>query len=298
MLLNEYLNSEFGEKLYKLSFDIGATCPNRDGYTGVGGCAFCSEGGSGDFALELNPDNIEDIVNKAKEKVKDKFKGDRFIAYIQSHTNTYFNDKVTPDYLKNILYQLAKRDDIAVVSIGTRADCIDREVINILSDINMIKPVWVEIGLQTIHQKTLDNMNCCFNIEDFERSYRLLNNSNIKTIVHMIVGLPGESDDEILETAKYIASIKPFGIKIQLLHVLKNTKLADIYNNVGFRILSLEEYTDLVAEIVKMLPKEVVIHRMTGDGPRNLLIEPKWSTDKKRVLNTLNSKIDVLNRGV
>lgn len=291
MLLNDYLRQEFGEKLYKLSFDPGATCPNRDGSKGVGGCAFCSEGGSGDFALNINDANIEESINSAKLAIKKKFNGDRYIAYFQSHTNTYFKDDYTLDYLRKILLKVAEREDIAVISIATRADCINEEIAGMLAEVNAIKTVWVEIGLQTIHDKTREEMNCCFTLNDFEKTYGILTKYNLKTIIHMIVGLPGESEKEIMETAMYISQIHPFGLKIQLLHVLENTKLADIFFGASFRILSMEEYTDLVVRIVKMMPEDVVIHRMTGDGPGNLLIEPKWSTDKKRVLNMINKKL-------
>lgn len=291
MLLNDYLRQEFGEKLYKLSFDPGATCPNRDGSKGVGGCAFCSEGGSGDFALSINDANIDESINSAKLAVKKKFNGDRYIAYFQSHTNTYFKDDFTLDYLRKILLKVAEREDIAVISIATRADCINEEIAGMLAEVNAIKTVWVEIGLQTIHDKTREEMNCCFTLNDFEKTYGILTKYNLKTIIHMIVGLPGESEEEIMETAMYISQIHPFGLKIQLLHVLENTKLADIFFGASFRILSMEEYTDLVVRIVKMMPEDVVIHRMTGDGPGNLLIEPKWSTDKKRVLNMINKKL-------
>lgn len=291
MLLNDYLRQEFGEKLYKLSFDPGATCPNRDGSKGVGGCAFCSEGGSGDFALNINDANIDESINSAKLAIKKKFNGDRYIAYFQSHTNTYFKDDFTLDYLRKILLKVAEREDIAVISIATRADCINEEIAGMLAEVNAIKTVWVEIGLQTIHDKTREEMNCCFTLNDFEKTYGILTKYNLKTIIHMIVGLPGESEEEIMETAMYISQIHPFGLKIQLLHVLENTKLADIFFGASFRILSMEEYTDLVVRIVKMMPEDVVIHRMTGDGPGNLLIEPKWSTDKKRVLNMINKKL-------
>lgn len=291
MFLNDYLRQEFGEKLYKLSFELGASCPNRDGSKGIGGCYFCSEGGSGDFAVRLNEKTIDEQIDLAKEKVSNKFNGDKYIAYFQSHTNTYFTDKFTREYFEKILDEMVKREEIAVISIATRADCIDESLVRKLASINVIKPVWVEIGLQTIHDKSRVAMNCCFTLEDFEKSFELLEKFGIKTIVHMIAGLPEETDEDILETAEYIAKIKPFGIKIQLLHVLKNTKLADIYNSVHFRIFSMEEYTDLVVKILKMMPEDVIVHRMTGDGPADLLIEPGWSTDKKRVLNMINSKM-------
>lgn len=291
MFLNDYLRSEYGEKVYKLSFDLGATCPNRDGSLSTGGCAFCSEGGSGDFAVSADDENFDEQIEKAKKKVAAKTDCRKFIAYFQSHTNTYLSGKITIEYLEKVFMKAANNPEIVGISIGTRADCINEEIVSLLSKINEIKPVWVEIGLQSVSDKTRDEMNCCFSLSQFEQSFELLKRNNIKTIVHMIVGLPGENEEDWLKTAEYIAKIHPFGIKIQLLHVLKNTKLAEIYRNGQFSVLTMEKYTDICVKIIKMLPEDTVIHRMTGDGPKDILIEPKWSTDKKRVLNTINKKL-------
>lgn len=291
MFLNDYLRSEYSEKVYKLSFDLGASCPNRDGTLSVGGCAFCSEGGSGDFAVSVNDENFDEKFEEAKAIVSKKVVCRKFIAYFQSHTNTYLSGKITIDYLERVFLKAANNPEVVCISIGTRADCIDTKIVDLLCKINKIKPVWVEIGLQTVSDKTRDEMNCAFTLLQFEKSYELLRQNGIKTIVHMIVGLPNETEEDWLNTARYIGNIHPFGIKIQLLHVLKNTKLADIYNNGQFSVLTMEKYTDICVKILQMMPKDVVIHRMTGDGPKNLLIEPKWSTDKKKVLNTINKKL-------
>lgn len=291
MFLNEYLRKEYNEKVYKLSFDAGATCPTRDGKICFGGCAFCSDEGSGDFALKITPDTVDEAIEAARSQVGKKADCRKYIIYFQSHTNTYFDDCFTQDYFGSILEKAVQNPLTAVIDIGTRADCIDEKTIQMLSEINEIKPVWVEIGLQTIHDSTRERLDCGFTLDDFERAYNLLQEARIKTIIHMIVGLPQENEAMILETADYISRKKPFGIKIQLLHVLRNTKLADIYKDERFYTLSPEEYTDMVAKIVKMMPEEVVIHRMTGDGPKDKLIAPMWSTDKKRVLNMINAKL-------
>lgn len=291
MFLNDYLRNKYGEKVYKLSFDLGAGCPNRDGTLGTGGCAFCSEGGSGDYAVLVNDMNFDDKIAEAREKVSKKSDCNKFIAYFQSHTNTYVKGNITSDYLERVFTKAANNPDIVGIAIGTRADCIDEETVEMLLRIKKIKPLWVEIGLQTVSDKIRDEMNCCFKLNSFEKSYRLLKENGIDVVVHMIVGLPGENREDYFKTAEYIASINPFGIKIQLLHVLKNTKLADKYKDERFYILSMEEYTDIVAQIIKKMPENTVIHRITGDGPKDLLIEPKWSTDKKKVLNTINKKL-------
>lgn len=291
MLLNEYLRKEYGEKVYKLSFDLGATCPNRDGKLSTGGCAFCSEGGSGDFAVSVNDGNFDEMMEVAKERVSKKSDCRKFIAYFQSHTNTYVTEKITLQYLESVFMKAANNSEIVGISIGTRADCIDEKIVDMLIRVNCIKPVWVEIGLQTVSDDTRNRMNCAFSLKQFEKSYELLKKNGIKTIVHMIVGLPGEKEEDFFKTGEYIAKIHPFGVKIQLLHVLKNTKLEEIYKDGQISVLSMEKYTDICVKIIKMMPDDVVIHRMTGDGPKDLLIEPKWSTDKKKVLNTIKKKL-------
>ena len=291
MLLNDYLREEFGEKVYKISFDIGAGCPNRDGRYSFGGCAFCSEKASGDFAEILTENNFDEGVERAIGRIRSKTDCNKFIAYFQSHTNTYFTKDFTRESFENLCKRFADRNDIVAISIGTRADSVDDETILFLQNLNQIKPVWVEIGLQTIHDETRERMNCCFTLADFDNTFRKLKDAGLKTFVHIILGLPGESISMMDETADYLSKLKPFGIKIQMLHILKGTILSRTFDEEKFHILSMEEYTDEVVKIIGKMPPDTVIHRMTGDGDRELLTAPDWSKDKKRVLNMINRKL-------
>ncbi|WP_029066864.1 TIGR01212 family radical SAM protein [Lachnobacterium bovis] len=291
--LSQSLKKIFNTKVYKISLTSGCTCPNRDGKISYGGCTFCSEGGSGDFAAPFVP--IDEQIKIAKERVNNKFSSKiapedrKYIAYFQSFTNTYGD----VDFLSRIYMETIKKDEIVALSLGTRPDCINDKVLEMLKNLNKIKPVWVELGLQTIHETTAQKINRGYKLEVFEEAYRKLKEIGITVIVHVILGLPGESEDDILQTVSYLANISPKldGIKLQLLHVLKNTKLAREYEENPFKIFTLDEYVDLVIKCLKILPEDIVIHRITGDGPKKLLIAPLWSADKKRVLNTLNNAI-------
>ena len=291
--VNEYLQNRFGEKIYKLSLNAGMTCPNRDGSLGSGGCFFCSEGGSGDFAcgpvlsLSCSAKDIVSQIEEAKKLVKKKTKGSRYIAYFQAFTNTY----APVDYLKEVFFAAINHPDIAILSIATRCDCLDKNVISLLKELNSIKPVWVEMGMQSCHDETLKAMNCCYTFEQFSLSTYLLSENGIDVIAHVILGLPGESRQMMLESVLAACSLPISGIKLQLLHILKNTKLARMYEEEPFHIMSMEEYCDLIVECIDMIPENIIVHRLTGDGPRKLLIAPMWSTDKKKVLNTLNKLI-------
>lgn len=285
--LNTYLKNTYGEKLYKLSLDIGLSCPNRDGTLGNDGCAFCSEGGSGDFAVKCNADNIHEMIDKAKEKVASKTKSDRYIAYFQAFSNTYG----PIEYLRKIYFATANRSDIAIISIATRCDCINDDVLELLIELNKIKPVWLEMGMQTSYNNTLEQMNCGYTFEAFRDTTERLSNLGIEVIAHLIIGLPGESEDMILTSVSRACSLPIKGIKLSMLHVLKNTKLAQIYEKQPFAVYTLEEYCVLIAHCLEIIPKDIVVHRITGDGPKNLLIEPRWSGDKKKVLNTLSKYI-------
>lgn len=276
--LNEYLKEQYGHKIYKLALNSGMTCPNRDGLIDFRGCIFCSAGGSGDFATGLCD------FDKAKEIIKDKYSGNDFIAYFQSFTNTY----APVSYLEQLYMPIIKRDDVRILSIATRPDCLSDECIELLDKLNKIKPVWIELGLQTIHERTARYIRRGYSLDVFENAVSRLNKIGIRPIVHMIIGLPGESHDEILQTAAYLSHMNISGIKLQLLHVLKNTDLATDYNNGCFKVLELDEYISIVADILQILPADMIIHRMTGDGPKNLLIAPLWSANKKNVLNSLN----------
>lgn len=285
--VSDYLKTKYGCKVYKLSLQTGCTCPNRDGTKGTGGCIFCSEGGSGDFASPYV--SIDEQIELAKKRVDAKFPSGserKYIAYFQSFTNTYGDVAA----LETLYREALSGDEIVGISIGTRPDCLPDEIIDMLCRLNDIKPVWVELGLQTASDETAQLINRCYRLDEFEDGYRRLKERGIYTVIHMIVGLPGESEDDILNTARYIGSLDPLpdGIKIQLLHVLRGTALAKMYENEPFHILTLDEYCNLVKKILDILPEDIVIHRLTGDGPKSLLIEPKWSGDKKRVMNSLS----------
>ncbi len=292
--VSEYLRTTYGCKVYKLSLQSGCTCPNRDGTKGTGGCIFCSEGGSGDFAAPFT--DIETQIATAKKLVESKFpknqKERRYIAYFQSFTNTYGD----AERLYSLYEKTLADPEVVGISIGTRPDCIPRDILEMLTRLNEIKPVWVELGLQTSSDEVADYIHRGYHLAEFEETYKRLRSRGLTVILHMIVGLPGENREQILDTARYIASLTPAvnGVKIQLLHVLKGTQLADIYEKEPFHILSLEEYVDLVEDILEILPEETIIHRITGDGPKRLLIEPQWSADKKNVLNTLNRRLQKL----
>lgn len=288
--LSEHYRRRFGRKVYKLSLQSGCSCPNRDGNIGFGGCIFCSEGGSGDFAAPLLP--IEEQIQIAKHRVEHKLpkdKSGRYIAYFQSYTNTYGDVKrLSMLYRKTLSFP-----EIVGISIGTRPDCLPEEMLDMLSELNTIKPVTVELGLQTVHNKTAEKIHRGYNTDVFEKAYKSLTLRGIEVVMHVILGLPGENIADMLDTIDYLAELKPVlpGIKLQLLHILKGTALAAEYSKNHFPIFTMDEYTDLVVECIRRLPEETVIHRMTGDGPKSLLIAPEWSGDKKRVLNMLNRKL-------
>lgn len=273
--VNEYLKGTYGVKMYKLALNGGMNCPNRDGLIDTRGCIFCSAGGSGDFACT----NVDD----AKKLISNKYTGNNFIAYFQSYTNTYAD----VSYLRNLFMPVINNPDVKILSIATRPDCLDDSVITLLDELNKIKPVWIELGLQTIHKKTYDYIRRGYELDIFTDAVKRLNNSDIKVIVHMILGLPGESDEMMLDTARFIANSGAWGIKLQLLHVLKGTDLADDYNNQLFETMTMDNYIMLIGRIIELLPPDMVIHRLTGDGPKKILIAPLWSADKKRVHNSL-----------
>lgn len=283
--LNDYCRETFGEKVYRLSLNGGMTCPNRDGSLSYGGCAFCSEGGSGDFAAKYTP-SIGDQIADARARITAKTNCRRFIAYFQAYTNTY----APIPYLRDIFMQAISHPDIVALSIGTRSDCLDDNVIDLLTELNTIKPVWVELGLQTIHNDTLLRMNTHTTFQQFESSLARLSDRGIPVIAHLILGLPGETREDMLASVRYVADSKVWGVKLQLLHVLKNTELAIMYQENPFSIFQLEEYCDFVIDCVELLPVDKVIHRLTGDGSKTLLIAPDWSRDKKRVINTLHRR--------
>jgi hypothetical protein len=282
---NEYCRDRFGEKVYRLSLNAGLGCPNRDGTKGTGGCAFCSAGGSGDFAADASL-SITEQIREARQRLSGKTGCRRFVAYFQAYTNTY----APVEQLRPLYEEAIYHPDIVALSIATRSDCLDDEVIRLLAELSRIKPVWVELGLQTIHNRTLLAMHTETTFEDFQDALGRLRAASIPVIAHLILGLPGETPAMMRESAAYIASSGVSGVKFTLLHILKGTALAAMYEEAPFPVFSLEEYCDLVIDCVEMLPPDMVIHRLTGDGPKKLLIAPLWSADKKHVLNTLNRR--------
>ncbi len=292
--LNQYLQEHFGEKIYKIALDGGFTCPNRDGSLGSRGCIFCSAGGSGEFsgarlsngvsASRNIPANIHSQLEAGKQLISKKYTGRRFIAYFQAFTNTY----APVDYLEKLYMPVITHPETAVLSIATRPDCLPPDVIGLLKRLNQIKPVWVELGLQTIHEETARFIRRGYSLDVFADALCRLKEAGIETIVHTILGLPGESEEDILETHRFLAQQPVQGIKLQLLHVLRGTDLDTLYHTRPFHILTLEEYSDLIIRCIEILPPEMVIHRITGDGPKQLLTAPLWSGRKKQVLNTIH----------
>lgn len=287
--LNEYLRRTFGEKVYKLSLSSGCTCPNRDGTIGTGGCSFCSEGGSGEFAAAPAP--VPEQIAEAKKRIGAKTDAKKFIAYFQAYTNTY-GDVAR---LEALYREAIGNPEIAALSLGTRPDCIGDDVLAMLKRLHAIKPVWVEIGLQTIHERTAERVNRGYPLPVFEDAYRRLKEAGLTVIVHVIFNLPGETREDMLDTVRYLAKLTPppDGIKLQMLQILSGTRLANEYASKPFPLMNLDEYAALIKEAVALLPKETVIHRMTGDGPRKLLIAPLWCLDKKHVMNTLRKELGI-----
>lgn len=280
--LNAYLKNRFGRKIYKLTLDGGMTCPNRDGKVGFGGCIFCGGNGSGSFCPSVDL-SITDQIEEGKKLLKNKIKEGGYIAYFQSHTNTY----AAVPYLRKIFYEAVNHPDIVGISIGTRPDCLENEVLKLLEELAKIKPLWVELGLQTINENTAKLINRCYPLNVYDEAVKNLKNIGAEVVTHVILGLPGESEEQMLETVAYSSKVSD-GIKLQLLHVLKDTKLYEMYQKEPFKIFSMEEYTELLCRCIEIIPKNVVIHRMTGDGDKRLLVEPMWSGNKKVVLNYIN----------
>lgn len=281
--LNEYLKSTFGEKVYKISLNGGMTCPNRDGTIDTRGCIFCSRGGSGEFAASAVLD-IKNQIEQAKQRIKAKTDCRKFIAYFQPFTNTY----ASVEYLEKIFTQAIEGDEIVALSIATRPDCLGDDVLELLDRLNRIKPVWVELGLQTIHKQSSDYIRRGYELEVYDTAVRNLHSIGINVITHIILGLPNESKEMMLETVKYVGE-RTNGVKLQLLHILKDTDLLDDYNAGKFKALTIEEYIDILCDCIEILPQNVVIHRITGDGDKKLLVAPLWSADKKNVLNSINT---------
>ena len=283
--LNEYLKSTFGEKVYKLSLDLGLTCPNRDGRLDTRGCIFCLAGSSHFAATQSS---LDEKLMQAKSLVAKKTKASKFIAYFQSYTNTY----APIDYLKRVFYDVIRRDEIVALSIATRPDCLPDEVVDLISELNKIKPVWVELGLQTSNEKTAEYIRRCYKNEVYSDAVKRLKAVGAQVITHIILGLPGEELSDMLASVDLAVNSGTDGVKLQLLHVLKGTDLYADYQNRKFSALSLDEYIDLLFACIERLPENIVVHRITGDAPKAHLVAPLWSADKKTVMNRISREMD------
>ena len=284
--LDYRLRQQFGEKVYKLALNGGMTCPNRDGKVGTGGCIFCSAGGSGDFAADRHLSVTQQIAVQ-KEALKEKKNARKYIAYFQAYTNTY----APVEYLERIFTEAIQDPDGVVLSIATRPDCLPEEVLELLGNLNQKKPVWVELGLQTMHEDTAKFIRRGYDLKCFENAVRELRKRKIEVIVHTIIGLPGEDRNKILETVQYLNGCDIQGIKLQLLHILKGTDLGELFLQGKVSVLEEAEYVDLIIDCLEHLSQKITVHRLTGDGPGDLLLAPMWSTRKRTVLNKIHSEL-------
>lgn len=284
--LNYFLREKFGCKTFKISLDGGFTCPNRDGKAGIGGCTFCSSRGSGDYAGERlltigqQFDNIKEMMNK-------KWKEGKYIAYFQAYTNTY----APVEELKKKYEEAISKEGVVALSIATRPDCINDEVLDLIAEMNKKLYTWVELGLQTIHEESAKNFNRGYSLEVFDKAMEGLKSRGIDTVVHCIFGLPGETKEQMLETVDYVAHTGAKGIKFHLLHLMEGTKMVKDYEEGRLQFLSQEDYVDLICEGVSRIPQDMVVHRLTGDAPRDLLIGPMWSLKKWEVLNAIDKAL-------
>lgn len=286
--LDYMLRGTFGEKVYKVTLNGGMSCPNRDGKIGRRGCIFCSEGGSGDFAADAALSITEQIDSQIKI-LSAKRPIHKYIAYFQAYTNTY----APVEYLRKIFTEAIQHPAVVALSIGTRPDCLEEDVLDLLAELDQIKPVWVELGLQTMHDTTAQYIRRGYRLSCFEEAVKGLRSRNLQVIVHTILGLPGESDADILATMDYLNGQDIQGIKLQLLHVLRGTDLAEEYQEKKFRVYEREEYLNLLIECLEHLDPSIVIHRMTGDGPEKLLLAPLWASRKREVLNQLHHEMKI-----
>lgn len=280
--LDSYIKETFGEKLYKISLDGGMTCPNRDGTLDTRGCIFCSAGGSGDFASDRRL-SIKEQLAQGKQLVSKKYAGSGYIAYFQAYTNTY----ASVSYLENIFTEAMDDEDVKVLSIATRPDCLSPEILDLLFRLNQKKPVWVELGLQTIHERSAKFIRRGYTLDVFEKAVYDLKKIGISVIVHTILYLPHETEDMMMETISYLNKLPINGIKLQLLHILKDTDLAKLYEKSPFYLPTMDEYFVLLGKLLSHLRPDIVVHRLTGDGPKSLLLAPLWTGNKRLVLNTM-----------
>ena len=285
-LLNEYLRNKFGCKVYKIALNGGFTCPNRDGKIDTRGCIFCSAGGSGEFAQSARL-SITEQIDLGKEKVAGKIKDGKYIAYFQAYTGTY--DKV--ERLRALFTEAIDHPDIAVLSVATRPDCLPKEVLDLLAELSKKKPVWVELGLQTIHEKSAEYIRRGYPLSVYDSAVRELEKRGIEVITHLIIGLPGETKEDILKSVDHVCRFGANGIKLQLLHILKGTDLEKEYSEGRVSELTEDEYIDILRACVEIIPENVVIHRLTGDGDKKILIAPLWSGNKKHVWNRIQNEV-------
>lgn len=288
--LDAYCKHNLGHKCYKIALDAHMTCPNRDGTLDSRGCIFCSAGGSGDFAVSTRHKTIDRQLQEGLALFHAKKAGSHFIAYFQAYTNTY----APVSYLRQVYTQALDHPDISGISIATRPDCLPEEVLTLLAELRSSYPnkfIWVELGLQTMHERSAALIRRGYPLSCFMESFQKLSSLSIPVIVHVILGLPGETRENMYETIQFLNGCNPFGIKLQLLHVLEGTDLADLYLNNGFQTLSKEEYLDILIHCLELLHPDIVIHRVTGDGPKEITLAPLWSLNKRDVLNSLHKQM-------
>ena len=284
--LNQYLKDTFGEKVYKVAIDGGFTCPNRDGTIDTRGCSFCSGAGAGEFATDRHL-SVSKQLEQGKLRVAKKNPNGKIIAYFQAFTNTY----ASVNSLRTLYEEALSHPDVVALSIATRPDCLPEEVVRLLEELNQRKPVWVELGLQTIHERTADRIRRGYPLSVYTAAVERLKNAKLTVITHVILGLPGETKEDMKETVAFVGQTGTSGIKLQLLHVIRGTDLEKEYREGMFSTMEMAEYVSLVADCIALLPKDMVIHRMTGDGDKRTLVSPLWSGDKKRVLNALQKEL-------
>lgn len=284
--LNQYLKDTFGEKVYKIALDGGFTCPNRDGTLGTGGCIFCSGAGAGEFAQNRGLSITKQLV-QGKALLSKKIKDGKYIAYFQAFTNTYG----PVERLRQLYEEALAPEDIVALSVATRPDCLPQEVVELLAELNRKKPVWVELGLQTMHERTADYIRRGYPLRVYEDAVCGLKAAGLTVITHVILGLPYETEQEMKQTVSYVGQSGVDGIKLQLLHVIRGTDLEREYLSGKFEVLTMEAYVKLVADCLELIPPQMVVHRLTGDGDKRTLVAPMWSADKKRVLNALNAEL-------
>lgn len=288
--LNYELRKAFGEKVIKLSLDGGFTCPNRDGTVGYRGCIFCGEEGSGEFTSSRAL-SIEEQIKEQKSLLSNKWNTNKYIAYFQNFTNTYS----TCEDLKDKYYKALSQEGIVGLAIATRPDCLSDRILDLLEEINEKTYLWVELGLQTIHDKSSVFIRRGYPLEVYDKAVKELKKRNIKVVTHLIFGLPYDTKENILESVRYVANTNTWGVKFHMLYIQKGTDLYEYYLKNPFPILTRDEYISLAVDALELLPKDMVVHRLTGDGKKDLLFEPRWTLDKLRVLSGIDRELKVRN---